>query len=201
MAAEARIMAYLHDHGFPVPRVEEVSRDATDLVMERIDGPTMLEALGRAPWKIAEHARILADLHKRLHEIAPPDFLPPAPVGAGDRVVHLDLHPLNVLLGASGPVVIDWTAASLGDPAVDAGIAWLLMASGDIPGGRLRATALGWGRSFLVNGFVRQFDRAEIARVLPAVAEWKALDKNMGEHEIASMRKIAQREAGEQSGH
>lgn len=33
-------------------------------------------------------------------------------MGEGDKVVHLDLHPLNVIIGPKGPVVIDWTGAS-----------------------------------------------------------------------------------------
>jgi aminoglycoside phosphotransferase (APT) family kinase protein len=191
MVGEARTMSYLHDHGYPVPAVQEVSDDGFDLVMERVDGPTMVEELGRAPWRVRALARMLAELHKQLHEIVAPDFLPVAPVGKGDRVLHLDLHPLNVLLPQTGPVVIDWTGASRGDPTVDVGLAWALMASGDIPGGRLRATFLGWGRSLLVNGFIGQFDRQEIARLLPAVVEWKSQDANMGEHEVATMRKIA----------
>jgi len=27
---------------------------------------------------------------------------------AGERLLHRDLHPLNVLVTANGPVVIDW---------------------------------------------------------------------------------------------
>ena len=196
MSDEARTMSYLYDAGYPVPRVEEVSDDGVELVMERIDGPTMVESLGRAPWKVRTHARMLADLHKRLHAIEAPAFLPPAPVGEGNRMLHLDLHPLNVLLGPSGPVVIDWTAASLGDPAVDVGLAWVLMASGDIPGGRIRTSVLGWGRSLLVNGFISQFEREEIERIVPAVVDWKAGDANMGAHEVAAMRRIAGQVAG-----
>ena len=48
-------------------------------------------------------AATLAELHLRLHEIEAPDFLPPAPVGGGDKVLHLDLHPLNVMVGPKGP--------------------------------------------------------------------------------------------------
>src|SRR6516225_6462261 len=93
IAHEARIMAYLHERGYPVPAVEEVSDDGTDLVMERIEGMSMVEAIGKAPWSVRRQVKALARLHKQLHEIAAPDFLPPAPIGQGDRVVHLDLHP------------------------------------------------------------------------------------------------------------
>ncbi len=51
-------------------------------------------------------------------------------LGAGDRLLHLDLHPGNVILGPSGPVVIDWTNAPVGDPAVDAALTWVILRSG-----------------------------------------------------------------------
>ena len=76
------------------------------LVLELVDGPTMLADLGRRPWRLARHARTLAELHARLHKVP----------YEGERLLHLDLHPDNVLLSARGPVVIDWTNARAGDP-------------------------------------------------------------------------------------
>ena len=161
MEREARTMTYLRDKGYPVPAVEEVSEDGTDLVMERIEGRSMVAAIGAAPWTVRRQAGTLAELHIQLHEITPPDFLSPAPVGGpGDRVLHMDLHPLNVMIGPQGAVVIDWTNAVLGDPLVDVGVAWVLMGGGEIPGSKLKAALLGWGRALLVNGFVSRFDRA-----------------------------------------
>jgi aminoglycoside phosphotransferase (APT) family kinase protein len=66
---------------------------------------------------------MLAELHVQLHDITAPDLLRPAPIGAGTAVLHLDLHPLNVIIGRNGPVVIDWTGASVGDPDLDVGLA------------------------------------------------------------------------------
>jgi tRNA A-37 threonylcarbamoyl transferase component Bud32 len=40
---EARVMEHARAHGYPVPAVHEVRADA--LVLERIEGPTMLEAI------------------------------------------------------------------------------------------------------------------------------------------------------------
>jgi len=42
-AAEAQVMSYLADHGYPVPRVHAAA--GSDLVMDRIGGPTMADAL------------------------------------------------------------------------------------------------------------------------------------------------------------
>jgi aminoglycoside phosphotransferase (APT) family kinase protein len=193
IADEARTMMYVRDKGYPVPSVEAVSDDGADLVMERIDGLSMVDALAREPWTVRRQARTLAGLHAQLHEIAAPGFLGPAPVGSGDRVVHMDLHPLNVILGATGPVVIDWTGASAGDPLVDVGLAWVLMSAGQIPGKRVTTTLLGWGRSLLVNGFISHFDRAAVAGQLRQVVEWKVKDPHMGPAEVANMWKLVEK--------
>ncbi|HTT88247.1 MAG TPA: phosphotransferase [Acidimicrobiales bacterium] len=193
MTSEARTMAYLRAQGFPVPAIEEVSDDGSDLVMERIHGPSMVEALGRAPWTVHKQARALARLHCDLHNIAPPDFLGPAPLGQGDRLLHLDLHPLNVIIAPTGPVVIDWTNACVGDPSTDVAVAWVLMAAGAIPGGRVKPKVLGWARSLLVNGFLAHFDRNQVARQLRAVVAWKSTNPNMSTEEVRAMWRLAER--------
>lgn len=190
MASEARTMEYLRSQGYPVPAVEEISADGTDLVMERIDGRSMVEDMGRRPWTIRQQGAVLADLHRRLHEIPPPSFLPPAPVGSGDRLLHLDLHPLNVMISRRGPVVIDWPNAVRGDPAVDVAVAWMLMAVGEIPGGRIKASVLGFGRSVLVKSFLSAFDLAPVKAILRDVVTWKIRAANILPAEQAAMWRI-----------
>jgi aminoglycoside phosphotransferase (APT) family kinase protein len=102
---EALVMRHAHGHGYPVPRVVEVTADT--LVLDRIEGPTMLSELRRRPWTLRSNASLLAQLHQRLHEIVAPPTL--AAAGRGDRLLHLDLHPDNVILSPGGPFVIDWT--------------------------------------------------------------------------------------------
>lgn len=110
-------------HGFPVPLVHEVRPDG--LVLERIDGPTMGQALARRPWEVLRHVRTLADLHERLHAI-PLD---------GGSLIHFDLHPDNVLVTRHGPVVIDWTNARGGSAAADVAMTWLIVeTSAGLPG-------------------------------------------------------------------
>jgi len=190
---EARVMTHLHDLGYPVPAVEEISDDGRDLVMERVDGPSMVQALESAPWTLRRQGRELGELHRRLHDLAPPDFLPLAPVGTGDRLLHLDLHPLNVILGPRGPVVIDWTGACLGDPDVDVGLAWVLISCGQIPGGRMTASLLGLGRTLLVRAFLSAFDRRLVASKLHEVVAWKVADPHMSDHEVAAMWRLVAR--------
>jgi aminoglycoside phosphotransferase (APT) family kinase protein len=101
VAAEAAVMRYVAGCGFPVPRVYRA--EGADLVMDRVDGPTMASALLAGMLGLPDAARQLADLHHRLHEL--PTRLSTDPAV---RVLHMDLHPRNVLLGSAGPVVIDW---------------------------------------------------------------------------------------------
>jgi aminoglycoside phosphotransferase (APT) family kinase protein len=193
MDAEARIMRYLHDQGYPVPAVEDISEDGLDLVMERIEGLTMVDALGKYPWRVRRIALALADLHLSLHALRAPDFLAGAPVGDGDRILHLDLHPLNVIMSPKGPIVIDWARACRGDPAVDVAVAWMLMSAGEIPGAGFKTKLIGVGRHLAVNAFMSRFDEADVACRLRAVIAWKADDPNMSPAEIATMWRTADR--------
>ena len=197
MAHQAQTMTFLRDEGYPVPAVEEISDDGCAMVLERIEGPSMVDAISKAPWTVRRQARTLADLHARLHEITAPAFLGPAPVGDGDRVLHMDLHPLNVIVSPKGPFVIDWANACRGDPLVDVGVAWILMAAGQIPGNKVQAALLGWGRALLVNGFVNRFDRAEVGRRLRDVVSWKVTDAHMSPAEVSGMWKLVEKAEAE----
>lgn len=110
---ETRLMTHVRAAGYPVPEILDVS--GTDIVMRRLHGPTLMEALIRGE---PNGGAILADVHNRLHTLAAPDWLPRHRTG-GDRIVHLDLHPANIILTDDGPAVIDWTNAVAADPALD----------------------------------------------------------------------------------
>ena len=99
--------------------------------------------------------------------IPAPDWLADAPCGRGDRLIHLDLHPLNVMITGKGPVVIDWPNAARGDGNTDVALTWVLLAAGGIPAGRLKATVMGWGRTLLNDGLLANFDRAADSSAAP----------------------------------
>jgi hypothetical protein len=185
-------MDYARGRGYSVPAVEQVSDDGMEMVLERIDGPSMVQAIERRPWTIRRHGAILADLHRRLHEIPAPDFVPSFPAGAGNRLLHMDLHPLNVILGPTGPVVIDWTGACRGEPAADVGLAWLLLASGEVPAPWWKRRALELARAALVGSFLAGVDRGAAAELLGELVEWKAADPNMSPAEMGKMRRVAE---------
>lgn len=186
------MIAHVRAHGYPAPEVYEVSDDGRDMVMERVDGPTMLDDLGDHPWRVRRHALLLADLHTRLGRIPALAGLPPGPV-PGDRMVHLDLHPMNVLLSADGPVVIDWTNAASGTPGSDVAMTWLVASCGQIPGPRWRAALFGGFRRLLMATFIKRAGRQAAVHDLAAVAERKCTDRNMSAAEVAAMRQFVAR--------
>jgi aminoglycoside phosphotransferase (APT) family kinase protein len=193
---EAKVMRYVSEHGYPAPRVGELSADGADLVMERIEGPTMLAVMMRRPWTVRRHAGTLAALHRRLHRLRAPEWLGSFGRGGDDRLLHLDLHPLNVILSPRGPVLIDWTNASRGAAAADVALTWLLMASAEIPGSRLQGALGGVLRRMFVRSFLAHFDRGEARAALPAVVEWKCRDRNMRPSEIETMQRLLREESG-----
>src|SRR5262249_11923942 len=125
-------MRYVPSHGYPAPRVEDVRAGGAELVMERVNGPTMLEALADDASTVRRHAETLAALHRQLHEIPAPDWLDRFLNGDG-RVVHLDLHPLNVIFSGRGPVLIDWTNACSGAGAAGLATTWVRLAAPRAP--------------------------------------------------------------------
>ena len=131
---EAAAMRAAWAAGYPVPEVFDA--DGRDLVMEHLDGPTMLKVLGDRPWRFGRIADQLADLHTRLAGLQIDARELPVRFEPAECLVHLDLHPGNVVLTSRGPVVIDWSNAGMGPRGADVATTWILLTIGeadDIP--------------------------------------------------------------------
>ena len=158
---EARALAAAGAAGAPVPelyeRVRVEGRPGT--VMERVDGESLLERLGRRPWAVLAGGRALGRLHARIHAVVGPPELPRlhaevarlldsdlvpadlrrrasatlAELPDDDRLCHGDFHPANVLAGHSGHVVIDWTNGVRGHPAADVARTCLILMAAALP--------------------------------------------------------------------
>jgi tRNA A-37 threonylcarbamoyl transferase component Bud32 len=115
---EVDVMAYLHERGYPVPAVHSAA--GPDIVMERLDGPTMAQALLAGTFPIPEGATVLADLLGRLHAIEGQH--------GGETIGHFDLHPENVVLTSRGPFVIDWRNARDSRGDLDTAMSALILA-------------------------------------------------------------------------
>jgi tRNA A-37 threonylcarbamoyl transferase component Bud32 len=151
-------------HGYPVPEVHEVRDDG--LVLERVDGPSMMADCRRRPWRMPKHAQTLARLHDELHRI---------PCGDG-VLLHLDLHPKNVLLSARGPSVIDWANARGGEASLDPALTWVILMTSAGAAGR----AFAWL-------FARHVD---VRSALREAVELRVADRNVTDAERRAVRRL-----------
>jgi Ser/Thr protein kinase RdoA (MazF antagonist) len=145
---EYRATRAVHAAGLPAPAAYElVEIDGRyGVVLERIDGPSVLESVQARPWTLFDAVRRVAELHARINRCPAPTELPSqrdwiaggidaalnlseleretarrrlARLPDGSAVCHGDFHPGNVLLTSRGPVVIDWDTATRGHPLGD----------------------------------------------------------------------------------
>ena len=125
-AAAATTIAW--EAGVPTPRV--LAAHGPDLVLERVNGPTMLVEMSAGRLAMGTAMRVLADLHRVTHAVRRPGFASPLPQrdDGGDRLLHLDLHPNNVLMAPAGPVLIDWENACWGPPGLDVAVTAVILA-------------------------------------------------------------------------
>lgn len=188
---EGRLMTYLRSHGYPVPEVFEAS--GPDMVLERVRGVTLTRAAMRRPWNPGWPGRVLGELHNRLHAVPAPDWLPPLPAG-GDRVVHLDLHPDNVMVAADGPVVIDWRNAMAGPPQADIAAVVVLLTAITPPGSWPVRKVIGLASATLLARFLvaTEADAPRDEHMSAAIMA-KLADPNMSAAERARLERMLSR--------
>jgi Phosphotransferase enzyme family len=180
----------------PVPQVlAQLELDGTSAVLlERVPGRAAGELALDSPGGGEAAGRACGALHDMLAEVACPPGLRNAP-GADcseRRLLHLDLHPFNVLVDDNGKPtgVIDWANAAGGDPELDRARTWSLLTLDpavqelrDNPGwvaltehwlqaGRmhaLSASARAWACRFMLADLAARHTGAELAHVRHAM--------------------------------
>jgi aminoglycoside phosphotransferase (APT) family kinase protein len=168
---EAATMAHVTAHGFPAPTV--FSAEGKDLVMERLHGPVLLDVVAAGDHDTRDAGRVLADLHARLHAL---------PSRSGDpveRVLHLDLHPANVLLTPRGPVLIDWTNATDGPPDLDVALSAVILAQAAVEPGHEFADVA----TAMLAAFLEATDRQALSMLDRAIAR-RAADRSLTAAEV-----------------
>lgn len=166
-AREAAVMEHVYAHGVPTPRV--FATEGTDMFMERLHGVTMLQDLIEHPERAWKHGRTLAKLHGLLDSVPAMET-----ADKNHRLMHLDVHPGNVMLTASGPVLFDWTNAAPGQRELDVATTWLILACmGTDEAG---ATGNPTMRARLLRGFLDSIDEAKIRTALPVAGAARLAD-------------------------
>ena len=199
-------LAAAHAAGANVPGVyERVDVDGRPgVVLDRVDGVDLLDWLGSHPWAVRSVAKTLGAEHAALHRVEAPAGLPklrdelrhrlgsplvPEDVRArslgrlaalpdGDRLLHGDFHPANLLRTVDGYIVIDWTNGTSGDPAADVARTILLAGGGKLADGTALVVRVlaPIARRALVSGYLRAYaceaalDRDLVDRWLPVWA-------------------------------
>jgi len=174
--------------GLPAPRAYGLIDidDKKGIVYEYVQGVSMLSLMQKKPLKVAQYARLLADLHAEIHSkpMVAPDSMKDslsatirnvqsinevdreAIIGYigtlpdGDRICHYDFHPGNVLMFEGNAKVIDWMTAETGSPCADICRTSVILRSNVLPPG---VSALG---GIVINAFRKIFYRSYIARYL-----------------------------------
>jgi aminoglycoside phosphotransferase (APT) family kinase protein len=100
----------------------------------------------------------------------------------GTRLVHLDLHPENVILSPRGPVVIDWTNARRAEEALDVAMTWVILAT----------SARGLRARVFLDRFLSRFDRSDVVRSLPQAGRLRRADANVTDKERAAVERLVE---------
>lgn len=132
---EATVMGALHAAGVPAPEVFD--HDGADIVMALLRGRTMKDEMAAKPWTVGRQGAVLGALNLRMSEV-PVSVLDgigvdvPVRLGAPERVLHMDLHPDNVMLTPDGPILFDWTNVAFGPLGGEVAMSYMLINTGDV---------------------------------------------------------------------
>lgn len=133
--------------GYRVPQVQQmVEVDGRfGIVYERIEGHTMFDEIKQKPLQFIEYARMMADLHLDMHSRRAEDLDTSQDILAskinradgldqptkdkvlayldslprGNKLLHGDFHPGNIMMTEKGPIIIDWIDGNIGHPLAD----------------------------------------------------------------------------------
>lgn len=180
----------------PVPRVLDRAdfEGSAGLLLEWMPGQTAFEAARRDPAAALRIGIACGALHDRIDLIPTPPFEHRVgPGGLGPQgLLHLDLHPKNVLVDEHGEVtaVLDWANAARGPRGLDRARTWsiltldpatreirthhwwqqLVAGWGDRGGfRRVRPTERAWACEFMLNDLLRRFTPDQLLPVREAL--------------------------------
>jgi aminoglycoside phosphotransferase (APT) family kinase protein len=151
---ELGILDVVEMAGLPAPRAYDLEQvdGRWGLTMTRIEGATFAEAMLSDLTASGKYLAAMAGLHTRIHAAAGGSLAPlrvrlvrkieaadlsdplkrrlrdkARSLPGGDRLLHGDFHPYNVLGSIDAPVAVDWLDATSGPPEADLCRSWLLL--------------------------------------------------------------------------
>lgn len=176
---EAAAMSTAAAAGLPVPRVHVAGswQERPALLLDWCPGRTMADELRARPWRAWSLGLQLGQIQAAIHALPPPADVgddpdawrdiagPDAPLRAclerlpsrETALLHLDYHPLNVLVDRGGvSAVLDWANARPGDPRADLARTVSILRLAPLPAGPtgtamragLRVLEAGWRRGY-----------------------------------------------------
>ena len=184
---EAHITTVAVEAGLPAPRITETLtvNGRPGIVMERVDGVTMLRWGTTFPWRIYTGAKMMARLHAEVHSKASVDIpdlrdrLRPGieesevveedlkamalerleSLPDGDRICHGDYHPDNLIMTKAGLVIIDWEFGAKGVPEADIARTVVLVQSGVPLVSGIRRTVIEGARKIFLSVYLKEYFR------------------------------------------
>jgi hypothetical protein len=182
------------------PKVlDRVDLDSVSAVLvERMPGTPAGQLDGIRRGRARRRGEACGRLHAMLAGVVAPAAVPPvtpAPdmsLQDGRRLLHLDLHPFNVLVDHDGDVsgVLDWANAAAGHPLLDrartfsiltmdpravargVGGSWRALVEGWIEGGELAelpSPAVAWACRFMLEDLATRYSRVQLSGVSAAL--------------------------------
>lgn len=195
--------------GVPVPAVVAYStwNGRRAMLMDWCPGETVFQVFRKRPWNVRRIGYLFGKAQATLHQtsITIPDNTPDdwitrlGPIddhlrerlltasGDTDRLLHLDYHPLNVMV-YSGEIgcILDWNNASTGDPRADVARTWSILRLMPLPPTRA-GFALEQARKLLSASWLRgylhtagQIEDMEIFKLWAATSMVTDLQRHVG---------------------
>ena len=182
---ETRTARLVNQAGIPSPAILDLVtvNERQGIVYQRIEGPSMLDAIIKNPLMSLNHARKLALLHAEMHRCAGDELASQRSsvtwainhasdlsdecrqvildklkhLPDGERLCHGDFHPGNIIMTRQGPLVIDWMTAVRGNPAADIARTYLMLSLGDAPEGGIILKLILLMRKMIVREYLNAY--------------------------------------------
>ena len=184
---EAHITTAAVEAGLPAPMIwgTLTVNGRPGIVMERIEGATMMRWGTTFPWRVYTGAKMMARLHAEVHsrtggnipalrerlksgieesDVVEEDLRAPAlerleSLPDGDSICHGDFHPDNLIMTKTGPVIIDWEFGAKGVPAADIARTVVLVESGIPLVSGVRRVVIEWARKIFLSFYLKEYFR------------------------------------------